>query len=1232
MLTPADIAKERILVLDGAMGTVIQSYRLTEADFRGARFADHSHDLKGNNDVLTLTRPDVIAEIHRAYLEAGADLIETNTFNSTTISQADYQLGADIVLELNREGARIAREAADLYTRKNPSKPRFVCGSIGPTNRAASMSPDVNDPGRRDVTFDSLVEAYRLAVEGLLAGGAHVLMVETVFDTLNAKAALYAIDTVFEAHKRVVPVMISGTITDRSGRTLSGQTPEAFWISLQHAPQLFSIGFNCALGAAQMKPFLAELSGVSECLVSAHPNAGLPNEMGGYDQGPEEFARYLDGFMQEGLVNIAGGCCGTTPAHIQALAEAARGRAPRLRPERRKGLFLAGLEPLRVTPESNFVNVGERTNVAGSKRFLKLIKEGEYGTALDIAREQVEAGAQVVDVNMDEALLDSEACMTKFLNMAACEPEISRVPFMIDSSKWSVLQAGLRCVQGKAVVNSLSLKQGEAEFKAQAREARRFGAALVVMAFDEQGQADTLERKTEICARAYRILCDELQVPPADIIFDPNVLTVATGIEAHNDYGRAFIEAVRWIKANLPEARVSGGISNVSFSFRGNDSLREAMHAVFLYHAIAAGLDMGIVNAGQLGIYAEVPAELRDAIEDVLFNRSPEATDRLIALAEQVKGSGRVKDRGDQLAWRQGTVQERLQYALMKGVTEFIEADIADALTQYPTGLAVIEGPLMDGMNHVGDLFGAGKMFLPQVVKSARVMKAAVACLLPRMEEERQQGERRSAGKILLATVKGDVHDIGKNIVGVVLSCNGFEVIDLGVMVPCEKILESAREHQVDVIGLSGLITPSLDEMVHVAAEMERTGMHLPLLIGGATTSRNHTAVKIWPATSSGAVYVPDASRAAPAAKKLCAAASRAEFLTEIRGEYDELRERYLNRSTVREYGSLAEARKNRFAIDWARADIVVPRQAGVHEVRDFPLATLAKYIDWTPFFMAWELKGKYPAILSSKTVGTEAQSVFDDAQKLLGELEQSGRLHANAVFGIFPANAVQDDIEVYGDEQRGTVIARFHTLRQQMHKREGQSNLALADFLAPRTSGRIDYLGGFVVTAGLGLDALVLEAERAGDDYRAIMLKALADRLAEAFAEALHERVRKEYWGYAAEERLSNEDLIDEKYRGIRPAPGYPACPDHTEKLTLFTLLDAERRCGVSLTESCAMWPAASVSGWYFAHPQAHYFGLGKIGRDQVAEYAERKGMRLAEAERWLGPNLNYEPGAAEA
>ncbi|MCC5794598.1 MAG: methionine synthase [Chromatiales bacterium] len=1212
---------ERIVILDGAMGTMIQGHRLAEGDYRGERFADWPSELKGNHDLLSLTRPDVIGDIHRAFLEAGADIIETNSFNSTAPSLADYGLQAH-VRELNLASARLARRIADEVAGET-GQPRFVAGVLGPTSRTASLSPDVNDPGFRNISYDQLVETYTEATAALLEGGADFIMVETVFDTLNAKAALYAVDQVGEQLGMVIPVMVSGTITDASGRTLSGQTPEAFWNSVRHA-RPFVIGLNCALGAADLRPHVSELSRVADTATSVHPNAGLPNAFGGYDDTPEMMAGVLREFAAAGLLNVVGGCCGTTPAHVAAIRESVAGLAPRRIPELPRRLRLSGLEPMSVGPDSLFVNIGERTNVAGSAQFKRLILEGDYSAALAVALQQVENGAQVIDVNMDEAMLDSVAAMDRFLKLLAGEPDIARVPLMIDSSRWSVIEVGLKCVQGKPVVNSISLKEGEAEFLRQAREIRRHGAAVVVMAFDETGQAETAERKFDICARSYRLLVEQADFPPEDIIFDPNIFAVATGIEEHDDYANAFFAATRRIKAELAHAHVSGGVSNVSFSFRGNNPVREAMHSVFLFHAIRAGLDMGIVNAGQLAIYEEIPAELREAVEDVILNRRADATERLLAIADRYRATGGEVARKTDLEWRQWPVNRRLSHALVKGIDEFIVEDTEEARRNTDRPLDVIEGPLMDGMNVVGDLFGDGKMFLPQVVKSARVMKKAVAHLVPYIEAQ-QQGGQRKVGRIVMATVKGDVHDIGKNIVGVVLQCNNFEVIDLGVMVPGERILETARRENADMIGLSGLITPSLDEMVNVAREMQRQGFALPLLIGGATTSPAHTSVKIDPEYSGPVVYVKDASRSVGVAQKLVTPGERERYIAEVKEEAQARRSRHARRQEESVGVSLAEARRRRFQPSWERTP-VVPTFLGVRALGDIPLATLVPYIDWMPFFNAYEFRGTFPAVLEDAVTGEAASELWHDAQAMLRQLIGERWLSARAVFGFFPANCVdEDDIALYTDEHREKRIAVLHHLRQQRDRGHEQPNLCLSDFVAPRKSGVRDYVGAFAVTAGLGIEPHVARFEQAHDDYSAILLKALADRFAEACAEWLHERVRREYWGYAPEESLDNQSLIREAYTGIRPAPGYPACPDHMEKATLWTLLDAERKSGISLTESFVMLPAASVSGWYFAHPDARYFAVGKLGRDQVEDYARRKGLPVDVVERWLAPNLGY-------
>ncbi len=1226
----SDILRKRILVLDGAMGSMIQRYKPSENDFRGEMLKCHDADLKGNNDLLNITKPEIIKSIHNAYLEAGADIIETNTFSANAISQADYKL-EHLAYEMNFEAAKIAKEAAADFTKKNPDKPRFVAGALGPTNRTASLSPDVNDPGYRAIDFDKLAEAYGEQARGLIDGGADILLVETIFDTLNAKAAIYAIQEYCDKKNLNIPIMISGTIVDQSGRTLSGQTTEAFWISVSHTKNLLSIGLNCALGAKQMRPFIEELSNIAPVFVSVYPNAGLPNEMGEYDETAEVMSEILNEFGESGFFNIVGGCCGTTPEHIKAIAKIAENIKPRKMPKVKPYLRLSGLEPLIVRPESNFINVGERTNVAGSRNFAKLILDGNYSGTLSIARGQVEGGAQILDVNLDEGLLNSEAAMTKFLNFLASEPDIAKLPIMIDSSKWSVIESGLKCLQGKSIVNSVSLKEGEDVFKYHAKKIRQFGAAVIVMAFDEKGQGDTFQRRIEICERAYKILTQEIGFPPQDIIFDPNVLTLATGIEEHNNYGIDFIEATRWIKQNLPLSKVSGGISNVSFSFRGNNVVREAMHSAFLYHAIKAGLDMGIVNAGQLEIYEEIPKDLLVLVEDVILNRRSDATEKLVAFAETVKQKDRETAKVEE--WRNWSVEERLKHSLIKGIDEFIEKDTAEALQKYSTPLEIIEGPLMAGMNVVGDLFGSGKMFLPQVVKSARVMKKAVAYLTPFLELEKKStgGEKSGVGRILLATVRGDVHDIGKNIVAVVLGCNNYEIIDLGVMVSSEKILQSAIDHKVDVIGLSGLITPSLDEMVHVAKEMERSGFKIPLLIGGATTSRIHTAVKIMPSYSAPVIHVLDASRSVPVVSSLINPEEkiRSNFIQNIRVEYEKVRADHVKKKSAKNFISISQARQNRFLADWNDIQIKKPEKLGITLLQNYSLTTLRNYIDWTPFFLTWELKGKYPAIFENEKYGETAKRLFDDANKLLDRIINEDLIAASGVVGLFPANTIgYDDIEIYSDDTRKGVRAVLHTLRSQGEKVQGSHNLALADYIAPKDSGFKDYIGAFAVTAGLGIEKVVEQFEKAHDDYHSIMMKALADRLAEAFAEHLHELVRKKYWGYATKENLSNEELIKENYMGIRPAPGYPAQPDHTEKCVIFDLLDVKKSVGITLTESLAMHPAASVCGLYFAHPEAKYFTVGKIGKDQVLDYHKRKGMSIEETEKWLRPILNYDEG----
>ncbi len=1213
---------ERILFLDGAMGTMIQTYKLEEKDYRGVRFADWPRDLKGNNDLLSLTQPHIIQAIERAYLEAGSDILETNTFNATRIAMADYGM-EELAYEINVASARLARQVADEAEAKNPAKPRFVAGVIGPTNRTASMSPDVNDPGFRNVSFAELVDAYYEATRGLVDGGANLLMIETIFDTLNAKAAIFAVEKYFDDFRVKLPVMISGTITDASGRTLSGQTTEAFWNSLRHVEPI-SFGFNCALGPDKLRPYIEELARIANTHVSAHPNAGLPNEFGEYDLTPEAMAKEVADWAKNGYLNIIGGCCGSSPRHIKAIHDAVEHLPPRRIPDIQPQLRLAGLEPTNIGPDSLFANIGERTNVTGSALFRRLIREEQYEQALDVARQQVENGAQVIDINMDEGMLDSKAAMVRFLNLIAAEPDIARVPVMLDSSKWDILEAGLQCIQGKGIVNSISMKEGEEAFLHHAKLARRYGAAVIVMAFDEQGQADTEDRKVEICTRAYHLLTG-IGFPAEDIIFDPNVFAVATGIEEHNNYGVDFIEATRRIRASLPHALISGGVSNVSFSFRGNDPVREAIHAVFLYHAIQAGMAMGIVNAGQLAIYDEIPGELREAVEDVILNRRPDGTERLLAIADNYRSGGVQAEKKEDLAWREWPVGKRLEHALVKGIDEFIETDTEAARLEVERPLHVIEGPLMDGMNVVGDLFGAGKMFLPQVVKSARVMKKAVAYLMPYMEEEKALiGEVQSNGKIILATVKGDVHDIGKNIVGVVLQCNGFDVVDLGVMVPAEKILQAARAENADMIGLSGLITPSLDEMVHVAKEMARLGFTMPLLIGGATTSRAHTAVKIEPNYQGAVVYVTDASRAVGVAGSLLSGELREDYAAKIRQEYEEVRLRHSGRKQQNPMHSLDAARANGYPGDWQHYTPPKPAFLGIQVFDGYPLAELAECIDWTPFFHTWELSGSYPKILDDAHVGEHARNLFEDAKAMLKLIVEQNWLRPRAVIGFFAANRHGDDLILYTDDSRGEVVTTLHHLRQQHIKPPGQPNYCLSDFIGP--VGVADYVGGFAVTAGQGIEEHLERFAKDHDDYSSIMLKALADRLAEAFAEVLHKRVRKEFWGYAADEQLSNEQLIHEEYRGIRPAPGYPACPDHTEKTALFALLDPQENAGILLTESFAMYPASSVSGWYFSHPDAKYFNVGKLNRDQVDDYARRKGMSVKEAERWLGPVLAYE------
>ncbi|EQC1057360.1 methionine synthase [Providencia rettgeri] len=1213
--------KKRILVLDGAMGTMIQQHKLSEAQFRGERFADWPSDLKGNNDLLVLTQPDIIRDIHSQYFEAGADIVETNTFNSTSIAMADYKMES-LSAEINEVAARLARECADEWTRKTPEQPRYVAGVLGPTNRTASISPDVNDPAYRNITFDQLVEAYRESTRSLVKGGVDLIMIETIFDTLNAKAAIFAVETELEALGVSLPIMISGTITDASGRTLSGQTTEAFYNSLRHA-QPISFGLNCALGPNELRQYIAELSRIAECYVSAHPNAGLPNAFGEYDLDAQNMAEQIHEWATAGFLNIVGGCCGTTPLHIKKMADAVKGITPRQLPSLPVECRLSGLEPLNIGKKSLFVNVGERTNVTGSAKFKRLIKEENYQEALDVARQQVENGAQIIDINMDEGMLDSHAAMVRFLNLIAGEPDIARVPIMIDSSKWEVIEAGLKCIQGKGIVNSISMKEGVEAFIEHAKLLRKYGAAVVVMAFDEVGQADTRERKIEICRRAYQILTEEVSFPPEDIIFDPNIFAVATGIEEHNNYAVDFIEVCKDIKAQLPHAMISGGVSNVSFSFRGNDPVREAIHAVFLYYAIRNGMDMGIVNAGQLAIYDDLPSELKDAVEDVILNRRDDSTERLLELAEKYRGAGAGEQQVQQAEWRSWEVEKRLEYALVKGITEFIIEDTEETRQRASSPIEVIEGPLMNGMNVVGDLFGEGKMFLPQVVKSARVMKQAVAYLEPYIQELKQSGS--SAGKILLATVKGDVHDIGKNIVGVVLQCNNYEIIDLGVMVPCETILKTAREENVDIIGLSGLITPSLDEMVHVAKEMERQGFTLPLLIGGATTSKAHTAVKIEPNYSGPTTYVQNASRTVGVVSALLSATQKADFVARTRREYDTVRQQHGRRRPKTPPVALDVARANAVNIDWQNYQPPVPKFQGIQEVTA-SISTLRDYIDWTPFFMTWSLAGKYPRILEDEVVGSEARKLLKDANNMLDKLDKESLLTPKGIFGLFPANRVGDDVEIYTDESRSHVQVMGLNLRQQTLKTEFP-NYCLSDFVAPKNSGKADYIGAFAVTGGLEEDALADEYEQQHDDYNKIMVKALADRLAEAFAEYLHQQVRRQYWGYAADENLSNEELIRENYQGIRPAPGYPACPEHTEKAKIWQLLDVETQIGMKLTSSYAMWPGASVSGWYFSHPESKYFAVAQLQKDQIEDYAKRKGMSVTELERWLAPNLAYDP-----
>ncbi|PSU74618.1 methionine synthase [Photobacterium phosphoreum] len=1223
MLKDKDVLHKRleqqILIIDGGMGTMIQGYKLDEQDYRGQRFSDWHADLKGNNDLLVLTQPQLIKDIHLEYLEAGADILETNTFNSTTIAMADYDMES-LSAEINFAAATLAREAADEWTAQTPNKPRFVAGVLGPTNRTCSISPDVNDPGFRNVTFDELVIAYSESTHALIKGGVDIILIETIFDTLNAKACAFAVTGVFEELGYELPVMISGTITDASGRTLSGQTTEAFYNSLRHVKPI-SFGLNCALGPDELRQYVAELSSISECAVSAHPNAGLPNAFGEYDLEADEMAEHIKEWAQQGFLNLVGGCCGTTPEHIRQMYQVTKNIKPRVLPEIKIACRLSGLEPLTIEAESLFVNVGERTNVTGSARFKRLIKDELYDEALEVARQQVESGAQIIDINMDEGMLDAQAAMVRFLNLCATEPDIAKVPIMVDSSKWEIIEAGLKCVQGKPIVNSISLKEGKENFITQAKLLRRYGAAVIVMAFDEVGQADTRERKIEICTNAYHILVDEVGFPAEDIIFDPNIFAIATGIEEHNNYAVDFIEAVADIKRTLPHAMISGGVSNVSFSFRGNNPVREAIHAVFLYYCFKNGMDMGIVNAGQLAIYDDLSDELRNAVEDVVLNRRDDSTDRLLDIAANYRDSGAVEEDRTLQEWRSWPVEKRLEHALVKGITEFIVEDTELARVNANKPLEVIEGPLMAGMNVVGDLFGEGKMFLPQVVKSARVMKQAVAHLEPYINAEKQAGYTN--GKILLATVKGDVHDIGKNIVGVVLQCNNYEIIDLGVMVSCDKILQVAQERNVDIIGLSGLITPSLDEMVYVAKEMQRRGFEVPLLIGGATTSKAHTAVKIEQNYQQPVVYVSNASRAVGVCSALLSEQQKPAFVERLAAEYDIVREQHARKKPRTPPVSLDQARANAVVLDWVNYTPTAPKKAGVHTFTDFPVAKLRQYIDWTPFFMTWSLSGKYPTILRHEVVGVEATKLFADANQILDDIEQTGMIKANGVCGLFPANNIGDDIEVYTDETRTEVLTVLHGLRQQTKKPKGP-NYCLSDYIAPKESGKADWIGAFAVTGGIGEYDIADQFKAQGDDYNAIMVQAVADRLAEAFAECMHQMVRKQIWGYAADEDLSNDDLIREKYQGIRPAPGYAACPEHTEKGAIWQLLDAEANTGMVLTESYAMWPGAAVSGWYFSHPDARYFAVAQIQQDQLESYADRKGWDLTEAEKWLGPNLS--------
>lgn len=1214
---------KRILVLDGAMGTMIQRYKLDESGFRGERFKDFHTDVKGNGDLLSLSQPDIIREIHEEYLEAGSDIIETNTFTASSIAQADYQM-QEFVYEMNLASVKIARTAVDKYNKLTPDKPRFVAGALGPLNKTLSLSPDVNDPGFRAVSFDEVKAAYLQQVEALIEGNVDLILVETIFDTLNCKAALFAINEYFDKTGKKLPIMVSGSIVDMSGRTLSGQTLEGFWNSVSHAG-LLSVGLNCSLGAKEMRQYVEELSSKANVYMSCYPNAGLPNAFGGYDELPEETAEFLLDFAENGFVNIVGGCCGTTPDHIRQIAKIVENVPPRKIPEIKPYLRLSGLEAVNITPQTNFVNIGERTNITGSAKFAKLIREGNYEEALTVALQQVENGAQVIDINMDEGMIDGEAAMSKFLNLIAAEPDIAKVPIMLDSSKWSIIEEGLKRIQGKGIVNSISLKEGEEKFIEQARKVKHYGAAVIVMAFDEQGQADSFERRIEICKRCYDILTTQVGFAPQDIIFDPNILTIGTGIEEHNNYAVDYINATKWIKENLPMAKVSGGVSNISFSFRGNNTVREAMHAAFLYHAIQAGMDMGIVNAGMIEVYDEIPKDLLELIEDVLFNRRPDSTERLVDFAETVKSKDKVVEQADE--WRSGTVEERLKHALVKGIVEFIELDTEEARLKFARPIEVIEGPLMAGMNVVGDLFGQGKMFLPQVVKSARVMKKAVAILTPYIEMEKSGNSTGNAGRILLATVKGDVHDIGKNIVGVVLGCNNYEVIDLGVMVSAEKILQTAIDKNVDIIGLSGLITPSLDEMVHVAKEMERRNFKVPLLIGGATTSKIHAAVKIAPNYSNPTIHVLDASRSVTVAGNLLSKEQKEKYVGAIRQEYDNLRTTHKNRTSEKKFLTIEAARAKGLKIDWPKSNITKPSFTGRKVFNSFPLEQIRERIDWTPFFLTWELKGKYPRIFTDPNYGKEAKKLYDDANMLLDEVIVGKQLTANAVIGIYPANSVGDDIELYTDESREEVLTTLHTLRQQAQKTSEQPYVSLSDFIAPKSSGVKDYVGGFAVTSGIGIESLIEKFEKNHDDYNSILIKAIADRLAEAFAEKMHELVRKEFWGYGKDENLTNEEIIGEKYNGIRPAPGYPSQPDHTEKVIIFDLLDAENNTSIILTESYAMYPASSVSGLYFSHPQANYFNVGKINKDQAEDYAKRKNMPLEEIERWLMPILAYEP-----